>query len=121
MKSRGKTMNAQMNNPFSETEEKEDREVAMVPNYAFEKTSDRYMTIIKWLIIVIIILIVSFVGYVVYNSQMEAVSWEQEAEADSGSTVTINGSGEMTVNGWESETKNNGQTEENESSEWDAD
>ena len=99
-------------NPF-----KESQGIAMIPNAAFEKQCDRYMTIIKWLIIVIVILIVTFVGYVFYNSQMETVSWEQSAEASDNGTITQNGSGEITIYGSEDQTENNGPAEEDEGSE----
>lgn len=98
-------------NPF-----KSDRDVAMIPNYVHEKQCDRYMTIIKWLVIVIVILIVSLVGYVIYNSQMETVSYTQEAEANWNSSVNIDGSGEMNVYGGESQADNNSQKEETEGS-----
>lgn len=85
-------------NPFHET-----RDVASVPNFVFEKQSERYMRIIKWLVIVIVILIVALTGYVIYTNQYETVSWEQEAEASGNSRISQNGSGELMVYELESE------------------
>lgn len=100
------------NNPF-----KDNNKVLMIPNAAFEKEADRYMTIIRWLVIVIVVLIVAFTGYVIYNSQMETVSYEQEAEATEGASVNMNASGEMNINGGESKADSDGSQEETEGSE----
>lgn len=104
-----------MDNPF-----KDDKQIATIPYHAFEKQGDKYMTIIKWLIIVIVILIISFVGYVIYNSQVETVSYTQEGEASFNSHVNIDGSGEMNAYASESETDRNRQAQETESTEGNA-
>lgn len=104
-----------MDNPF-----KDDKQIATIPYHAFEKQGDKYMTIIKWLIIVIVILIISFVGYVIYNSQIETVSWEQNAQASDEGAINQNGSGELTVYGSESQSENNRQAQETESTEGNA-
>lgn len=88
------------------TDEKQISQIAMLPNYVFEKQSERYMSIINRLVIVIIVLIVCFVGYVFYNSSYETYSIQQEAEADNNGTVRLNSVGEMTIYGGESEAEN---------------
>ena len=70
--------------------------------YQFDSMKEHYARIFRWLLIVIILLIVIFAGYVFYNAQFETIEIGQEADT-AGGTAVLNGTGELTYYG-ESET-----------------
>lgn len=66
--------------------------------YQFDSMKEHYARIFKWLMIVIILLIVIFAGYVFYNAQFETIEIGQEADT-SGGTALLNGTGELSYYG----------------------
>lgn len=57
----------------------ENEKMAMVPFYAVEHMSDRFMKIIKWLIIVnIILLVLFFASNVIWTYYFNQYDWETE-------------------------------------------
>lgn len=72
--------------------------------YQFDSMKEHYARIFKWLLIVIILLIVIFAGYVFYNAQFETIEIGQEADT-AGGTALLNGTGELSYYG-QGETNN---------------
>ena len=89
-----------------------EQQAAKIDFFIHEATVDRLMRIICWLVIVIVVLIVLFGGYVFYQSQYETIVIEQDAQTDSG-TALLNGTGELRYNGNESPSENSDSGEEN--------
>lgn len=83
-------------------------DTAVIPYYAHEGEMNRMERSNKRLWIVIIILIVALLGtnagWLVYESQFveETVEMTYSAEADENSNAVINGEGEVTIYGGES-------------------
>lgn len=65
--------------------------------YQFDSMKEHYARIFRWLMIIIILLIVIFAGYVFYNSQFETIEIGQEAETGGGVAV-LNGTGRLSYN-----------------------
>lgn len=84
----------------------------MIPYYAHEGEMSRMERTNKRLWIVVIVLIVALigtnVGWLIYESQFtdEIVTVEQEGQTDGGGNNYFNGTGELTING-EGEAENN--------------
>ena len=72
--------------------------------YQFDSMKEHYARIFRWLMIIIILLIVIFAGYVFYNAQFETIEIGQEAETGGGVAV-LNGTGRLSYNA-EGETDN---------------
>ena len=81
----------------------------VVPYLAHESAMVRMERIIRrqWILIIImiVVLLATNSAWLYYESQMEAVTVEQEAEADGKSTVILNNSGSIDY-GSESKTDN---------------
>lgn len=94
----------------------DEREILMIPFHSHEMDMDRAERANKRLWIIIIILIVALIGtnagWIVYESQFtdEVVTIEQEGQTEDGGSNIFNGTGEMTIYG-ESEANNNGKTQ----------
>lgn len=81
-------------------------DMAVIPIAQHEKDQNRLMSIIKWLIAVIVVLIILAVGsnafWIWKNSQYEIVeetTEEYEANAEDGGNAIINNDGSVSVNG----------------------
>lgn len=87
--------------------------------YQFDSMKEHYARIFVWLLIVIILLIVLFAGYVFYNAQFETMVYEQDAQYETAVTTSVlnNGTGDLNYNG-EGASKNNsaGQEEQQQES-----
>ena len=81
--------------------------------YQFDSMKEHYARIFKWLLIVIILLIVIFAGYVFYNAQFETIVYEQDAQYETAVTTSVlnNGTGDVKFNA-ESASENNGAGQE---------
>lgn len=76
----------------------------------FERTNKRLLVIV---IILIIALVGSNVGWLIYESQFETatISEEYEATADNNSSAIMNGSGEVIINGGNGKIYTDGQSQ----------
>lgn len=80
----------------------EDYKPINIPYIAYESSQSRLERIIKrlWIttIILIVLLVASNIGWLIYESQFEEVVVTQEAENGEGDIV-MNGTGELTIDG----------------------
>lgn len=96
-----------------------DIDVAMIPYFAHEGEMSRMERLNKRLWVLILVLIIALVGtnagWIAYESQFqtETVTETYNAESDGNSNAVINGSGEVIINGGESDVhKDSPQTSE---------
>lgn len=77
-----------------------EKELAAVPFYVHEGTVDRLMSIIRKLWILTLVLVVLLVGtnlaWILYESQFETVTVEQEVDTGLGSAY-VSGTGDVSV------------------------
>ena len=97
-----------------------EQQVANVPFFIHEATVERLERINKrWFIfalIVFIALVATNAGWIIYESQFETYSYEQEARYETSVETSIlnNGTGRIVYNGNDSETEGEDESEENE-------
>lgn len=81
----------------------ENKETAMIPYYAHEGGMARMERTNKRLWIIILVLIIALVGtnvgWVIYESQFEDIYIEQSGETDEGGSNYFNGTGELSIYG----------------------
>ena len=91
----------------------ENRDVAMIPYFAHEGEMARMERVGKRLWIAVILLIVLLVGtnagWLIYESQFEDIMIQQEAETESGGINFLNGTGELTYGAVETDHPNPGE------------
>lgn len=91
----------------------ENRDVAMIPYFAHEGEMARMERVGKRLWIAVILLIVLLVGtnagWLIYESQFEDIVIQQEAETGLGGTNLLNGTGGMTYGAGETDHPNPGE------------
>lgn len=90
------------NSPTMGTERTENEKGINIPYIAYEAAQSRLERIIKrlWIttIILIVLLVGSNIGWLIYESSFEEVVVTQEAENGEGDIV-MNGTGELTIDG----------------------
>lgn len=83
-----------------------EKELASVPYYVHEGTVDRLMSIVKKLWILALVLVILLVGtnlaWILYESQFETVTVEQEVDTGLGSAY-VSGTGDVSVGESEAE------------------
>ena len=89
-----------------------EQDYVTIPFYVSEKQIHRLYKIIRMLVVIIIVMFLTFAGYVFYESQFETITISQEATTDGQSQTMLNGTGELTYNGIEGETNSNDTTQE---------
>ena len=91
----------------------ENMDVAMIPYFAHEGEMARMERVVKRLWIAVILLIVLLVGtnagWLIYESQFEDIVIQQEAETESGGINFLNGTGELTYGAVETDHPNPGE------------
>lgn len=97
---------------MSETNEIRNEETAAIPYYVHEGEMSRMERINKrWFISFLVVLVMLFLtnaGWIIYESQFETISYEQEAHSETQSAIALLNTGEGSINYGRGETTDTG-------------